>query len=358
MIHLLVNTNNTRNNTMKKTDTFPQSTLLTIPDLQRSLDLLLAMPDAPSAMIWGPPGVGKSSAVRALAERHGIGLVDLRLGQLAPTDLRGLPVPDHTERRAAWYPPAFLPREGRGILFLDELNLAPPVMQGIAQQLVLDRRVGDYTVPEGWVVWAAGNRKEDRAAVYEMPAPVANRFVHFEVGAEIEGFRSWAANRGFDELLLAFLLFRPELLHKPDTLSPAWPSPRSWDMADRMRGAGLSIASAVGQAAAGEFAAFCKLCERLPDVDAVLDGKGAAIAFPKEASQRYATIMALALRPREAPAMRAAARWVGANAGAEWCRLFALTAWDRARRDGTVGVVADAFVKEEKLRPYLHPHAA
>ena len=259
MIHLLVNTNNTRN-TMKKTDTFPQSTLLTITDLQRSLDLLLAMPDAPSAMIWGPPGVGKSSAVRALAERHGIGLVDLRLGQLAPTDLRGLPVPDHTERRAAWYPPAFLPREGRGILFLDELNLAPPVMQGIAQQLVLDRRVGDYTVPEGWVVWAAGNRKEDRAAVYEMPAPVANRFVHFEVGAEIEGFRSWAANRGFDELLLAFLLFRPELLHKPDTLSPAWPSPRSWDMADRMHRAGLSIASAVGQAAAGEFAAFCKLC--------------------------------------------------------------------------------------------------
>jgi MoxR-like ATPase len=343
---------------MKKTDKLPQSNLLTITDLQRSLDLLLAMPDAPSVMIWGPPGVGKSSAVRALAERHGIGLVDLRLGQLAPTDLRGLPVPDHEDRRATWYPPAFLPTEGRGILFLDELNLAPPVMQGIAQQLVLDRRVGDYAVPEGWVVWAAGNRKEDRAAVYEMPAPVANRFVHFEVGAEIEGFRAWAADRGFDELLLAFLLFRPELLHKPDSISPAWPSPRSWDMADRLLRAGLPIASAVGQAAAGEFAAFHKLCQRLPDVDGVLNGGGGEVTFPKEASHRYATIIALALRPREATAMRAAARWVGVNAGAEWCRLFALTAWERARRNGTVGVVADAFANEEKLRPYLHAHAA
>ena len=343
---------------MKKTDKLPQSTLLTITDLQRSLDLLLAMPDAPSVMIWGPPGVGKSSAVRALAERHGIGLVDLRLGQLAPTDLRGLPVPDHEDRRATWYPPAFLPTEGRGILFLDELNLAPPVMQGIAQQLVLDRRVGDYAVPEGWVVWAAGNRKEDRAAVYEMPAPVANRFVHFEVGAEIEGFRAWAADRGFDELLLAFLLFRPELLHKPDSISPAWPSPRSWDMADRLLRAGLPIASAVGPAAAGEFAAFHKLCQRLPDVDGVLNGGGGEVTFPKEASHRYATIIALALRPREARTMRAAAHWVGANAGAEWCRLFALTAWERARRNGTVGVVADAFANEEKLRPYLHAHAA
>lgn len=343
---------------MKKPEQTAPSTLLTVSDLQRTLDLLLAMPAPPSVMIWGPPGVGKSSAVQALAERHGIGLVDLRLGQLAPTDLRGLPVPDHEARSATWYPPAFLPRTGRGILFLDELNLAPPVMQGIAQQLVLDRRVGDYVVPEGWVVWAAGNRKEDRAAVYEMPAPVANRFVHFEVAAAIDSFRAWAADRGFNELLLAFLLFRPELLHKPDAQAPAWPSPRSWDMADRLLAAGIPVAAAVGQAAAGEFAAFRKLCERLPDVDAVLDGKGGSIAFPQEASHRYATIMALAMRPRDARTMRAAARWVGANAGAEWCRLFALTAWDRARRNGTVGVVADAFVKEEKLRPYLNAHAA
>src|SRR5690349_18105341 len=115
-----------------------------------------------STMLWGPPGIGKSSIVAQTAAAHGIGLIDVRLSQLAPTDLRGLPVAESGVAR--WYPPEFLPQDGAGILFLDELNLAPPVMQGMAQQLILDRRVGSYRVPEGWFIWAAGNRKEDRAA--------------------------------------------------------------------------------------------------------------------------------------------------------------------------------------------------
>ena len=100
-----------------------------------------------STMIWGPPGIGKSSIVAQTAQAHGLGFVDVRLSQLAPTDLRGLPVPENGVSR--WYPPEFLPRDGAGILFLDELNMAPPAMQGVAQQLILDRRVGSYAVPEG-----------------------------------------------------------------------------------------------------------------------------------------------------------------------------------------------------------------
>ena len=131
-----------------------------------------------SAMLWGPPGVGKSSIVAQTARRNGLDFVDVRLSQLAPTDLRGLPVPENGVSR--WYPPEFLPTSGTGILFLDELNMAPPALQGIAQQLILDRRVGSYAVPDGWFVWAAGNRKEDRAAVFDMPAPLANRFLHLK----------------------------------------------------------------------------------------------------------------------------------------------------------------------------------
>ena len=116
-------------------------------------------------MIWGAPGIGKSQTVAEVAREAKIELIDLRLSQLAPTDLRGLPVADHKERTARWYPPEFLPRGGQGILFLDELNMAPPAMQGIAQQLVLDRQVGSYTLPKGWHVWAAGNRLEDGASV-------------------------------------------------------------------------------------------------------------------------------------------------------------------------------------------------
>src|ERR1051326_3594924 len=112
-----------------------------------------------STMIWGAPGIGKSSIVAQTAEAHKMEMIDLRLSQLAPTDLPGPPVADHEQNTSRWYPPEFLPREGRGILFLDELNLAPPAMQGMAQQLILDRRVGSYNVPSHWFVWAAGNRK-------------------------------------------------------------------------------------------------------------------------------------------------------------------------------------------------------
>ncbi len=100
-----------------------------------------------SLMLWGPPGIGKSSIVAEVARQHDLQLVDLRLSQLAPTDLRGLPVAENGVSR--WFPPEFLPTEGRGILFLDEINMAPPAMQGIAQQLILDRQVGrqQFTAP-------------------------------------------------------------------------------------------------------------------------------------------------------------------------------------------------------------------
>jgi MoxR-like ATPase len=107
-----------------------------------------------AVMIWGPPGVGKSSIVARIAQDNDLQFVDVRLSQLAPTDLRGLPVP--TDGISRWYPPEFLPTDGRGILFLDELNMAPPTMQGVAQQLILDRKVGSYVLPDGWMVWAAG----------------------------------------------------------------------------------------------------------------------------------------------------------------------------------------------------------
>ena len=141
-----------------------------------------------STMIWGAPGIGKSSVIEQVAKSNGLELIDLRISQLAPTDLRGLPVP--ADNKAHWFPPEFLPTEGKGILFLDEINMAPPAVQGIAQQLILDRKVGSYTVPEGWVIWSAGNRKEDHAAVFDMPAPLANRFIHLEVTTNLKEFKT------------------------------------------------------------------------------------------------------------------------------------------------------------------------
>jgi MoxR-like ATPase len=254
---------------------------------------------------------------------------------------------------ARWYPPEFLPRGGAGVLFLDELNMAPPAVQGIAQQLILDRRVGSYTVPDGWFIWAAGNRREDRAAVFDMPAPLANRFLHLEVEPDFASFRSWAAGAAMDERILAFLGFRPTLLHHPDPARPAWPSPRSWSMANALIQAGLPIEPAVGPAAAGEFTSFGAVFDRLPDIDVILAGSGAPLPFPSEPSARYATSTALALRPETHQQTAAACEWLSAKAPSEWTILFLHLTMDRAKRRGQLGGIANLVREQPGIAKYL-----
>ncbi len=303
-----------------------------------------------STMIWGPPGVGKSSIVAQVAQATGMEVIDLRLSQLAPTDLRGLPVADSAQGISRWYPPEFLPREGSGILFLDELNLAPPAMQGMAQQLILDRRVGSYTVPERWFVWAAGNRKEDRASVFDMPAPLANRFIHLVVEPHFESFKSYALAHDIHEQILAFLSFRPALLHKLDPQQPAWPSPRSWMIANNLFKLDMDISYVVGQAATAEFNAFTKLYNQLPDIEQILRGDGKRVVFPKEPSQRYAVTVALTMRAKSLQESYHAFQWIAANAGQEWIQLFASDLFRQARARNDLGRLALLVQQDARLQ--------
>lgn len=311
-----------------------------------------------STMIWGAPGIGKSSIVAQTAQAHKMEMIDLRLSQLAPTDLRGLPVADRESMVSRWYPPEFLPREGRGILFLDELNLAPPAMQGMAQQLILDRRVGSYTVPDQWFVWAAGNRKEDRASVFDMPAPLANRFIHLTVEPNFESFKAFALGHQIHEHLLAFLSFRPALLHKLDPQQPAWPSPRSWMIASRLYKVGLDISHVVGAGTAVEFAAFLKLYHQLPNVEEILQGKGKRISFPKEPSQRYALTMALTMRATTLQESYQAFEWIANNAGQEWIQLFATDLFRLVQARNDLGRLATLVQRDQRLQKMFEEYMA
>lgn len=320
-----------------------------------------------STMIWGPPGVGKSSIVAQTARKYGIGFIDVRLSQLAPTDLRGLPVPVELPRQpvhagthiggvSKWYPPEFLPTSGEGILFLDELNMAPPTMQGMAQQLILDRKVGSYTLPPGWFVWAAGNRKEDRAAVFDMPAPLANRFIHLEVVPDFESFKQYAFTAGIHERILAFLAFRPVLLHQMDAKRPAWPSPRSWEMASRLLKAGLDVVPVVGEGAAAELEAFGKVYEVLPELGDILQGR-LAPPFPEEPSQRYALTMGLALRAETAWEGLNAFRYLVDAAPPEWVQLFVADLFARLSKGGP-GEFALMVREDPRLREFMREYHA
>lgn len=304
-----------------------------------------------STMIWGPPGIGKSSIVAQIARKYKIGFVDLRLSQLAPTDLRGLPVAENGVSK--WYPPEFLPREGKGILFLDELNMAPPAMQGMAQQLILDRCVGSYEVPAGWFIWAAGNRKEDRAAVFDMPSPLANRFLHLDVQPDFESFKAYAIATNVHEQILAFLSFRTPLLHKPDYQQPAWPSPRSWVMASKLHQVGLDISPAVGSETTAEFNAYIQLYNNLPDLTRIFKGEGTVIQFPSEPSVRYALTVGLAVRAIDAREGYNAFTWLSDVATSEWVQLFAIDLFRQMRSKGKMGVLAQLVQKDDKLQDFM-----
>src|SRR5262245_34343359 len=203
-------------------------------------------------MPWGPPGVGKSQIVAQIAARHGIALIDIRLAQMEPTDLRGIPFRDG--RHVVWSVPAILPdteRHGeRGVLFLDEITSAVPTVTAAAYQLILDRRLGEYVVPDGWAIFAAGNRQGDRGVTFQMPAPLGNRFVHYEIEPDLDDWVAWAHASGIDPRLIAFLRFRPDLLFDfdPARYTVAFPSPRSWEFASRALAKFAAVPDLLGEA--------------------------------------------------------------------------------------------------------------
>ncbi len=222
---------------------------------------------------------------------------------MEPSDLRGIPF--RNGERVEWAIPAILPDAERhgpsGILFLDEITSAPPVVSAAAYQLILDRRLGEYAVPLGWAIFAAGNRQGDRGVTYSMPAPLANRFSHFEVETHLDDWVAWAYANGIDERVIAFLRFRPELLFDFDPAhNPvAFPSPRSWEFAHRglkkfedqtdlLQG---TLQACVGPAAGIELTAFINNLEQMPDLDAIVGGE--TVPVPREIDLQYAVAAAL-----------------------------------------------------------------
>ena len=264
--------------------------------ISRSLQILL---DARHPVfIWGPPGVGKSDVVRQIAEARSVALKDVRALLLDPVDLRGLPFLS-SKGQAAWAIPDFLPTSGEGILFLDELNSATAMVQAACYQLVLDRKLGDYTLPDGWSIVAAGNRDSDRGVTTRMPTPLRNRFTHLNFEVDTQEWCEWAVRGLIRPEIIAFVRFRPELLNAFDREANAFPSPRSWAFVSKILAAAPGadeehdlIAGTVGDAAATEFSAFLATFRNLPNIDAILMNPGGE-PVPDNAAAQFAVASAL-----------------------------------------------------------------
>jgi MoxR-like ATPase len=253
------------------------------------------------AFLWGGPGIGKSAVIRQLAAALSMPLRDVRALLLDPVDLRGLPFLGN-DGRSKWATPEFLPQDGTGILFLDELNAAPAMVQASCYQLVLDRKLGEYTLPAGWSILAAGNRDSDRAVTTRMPTPLRNRFVHLEFEVDMQEWSEWAIQAGVRPEVIAFLRFRAELLNAFDRDANAFPSPRSWEFVSRILDSQPEpsiehelFAGAVGSGAATEFSAFLRMFRELPNIDAILVNPHKE-PVPENAAAQYAVASALAHR--------------------------------------------------------------
>jgi hypothetical protein len=252
--------------------------------------------------IHGSPGIGKSYIVADIAEKKNLELVDVRLSQMDPVDLRG--VPSIKGDQTVWMPPVFFPKDpdSHGILFLDELNSAPPSVQAAIYQLVLNRKMGEYELPENWRILCAGNRVSDRGVVFRLPTPLANRMVHLHVQARFEDFKLFAIKGDLHPFIIGFLGFRPDLLSTEpvveDDANPAFATPRSYHMlsnilkkSEDMNKIAPIIYGTIGYSAGIEFTSYVKVYEELPDVAAIYEGHYPAIE--KQPALLYALVSAL-----------------------------------------------------------------
>jgi MoxR-like ATPase len=248
------------------------------------------------AFVWGAPGIGKSSLVRAFADSLGLPCVTLVGTQLAPEDLIG--VPELRDGRSRFAPPEMIARSEPYCLFLDELNSSSPDVQKAFYSLILDRRIGSYELPVGSIVIGAGNRASDNALARPMASALVNRLVHVHLRATATDWLDWAGPAGIHPWILDHLTLRPDQLWaRPPKTEEPFSTPRSWHM---LSDALLSYGDGVGEdvlrvltagtlspAHAQAFTAYVKTVRHRYDVEAVIKGELAWPARPQDRDLLY-----------------------------------------------------------------------
>ena len=265
--------------------------------------------------LWGPPGIGKSELVEGITNELDGFMIDLRLGQMEPTDIRGIPFYNKELGKMDWAPPIDLPDEELAsqypvvVLFLDELNSAAPAVQAAAYQLILNRRVGKYVLPDNVVMVAAGNRESDKGVTYRMPTPLANRFIHQEIKVDFTSWLDWAVVNNIHKDVVGYLSFAKQDIYDFDSKSAsrAFATPRSWtfvsellddDKLDDETAINL-ISGTIGEGLAVKFAAHRKIASRLPKPEDILNGKVDTLDV-KEVSAMYSLVTSMCYELKDA----------------------------------------------------------
>jgi hypothetical protein len=288
---------------------------LTITSVQARKAILKAFKVKRPIFLWGPPGIGKSEVVAEITEELGGLMIDLRMAQMEPTDIRGIPFFNKDLGKMDWAPPIDLPDEELAsqypivCLFLDEMNSAAPGVQAAGYQLILNRQVGKYKLPDNVVIVAAGNRESDKGVTYRMPMPLANRFLHLEMRTDFASWQNWAVNKGIHKDVVGYLSFAKQDLYDFDSKSSsrAFATPRSWcfvsdllndDDTDSDTLFNL-VAAAVGEGLAVKFMAHRKIAGQMPEPSDILAGKVKDLKV-KEISAMYSLTISMCYELKDA----------------------------------------------------------
>lgn len=264
--------------------------------------------------LWGPPGIGKSDIVKQIADSIDAHVVDVRLSLWEPTDIKGIPYFDSNSGTMVWGAPSELPNAEMAakykniVLFLDEMNSAAPSVQAAAYQLILNRKVGTYVLPDNVMIVAAGNREADKGVTYRMPAPLANRFIHLELAVNFDDWFGWAVNNNIHKDVVGYLTFAKKDLYDfdPKSASRSFATPRSWSFVSELLEDNLDsntttdlVAGAVGEGLAVKFMAHRKVASSMPNPSDILEGKVKEMKS-KEISAMYSLTVSLCYELKEA----------------------------------------------------------
>jgi len=296
---------------MAKTDSLTDTRTVTLELARR--ELAVCMRKKRPVFLWGAPGIGKSELVAQITEDLGGKLYDLRLALMDPSDLKGVLYYNPTRGDATWSAPPDLPTKEEAaqypvvVLFLDEMNSAAPATQAAAYQLVLNRRVGTYELPDNCVIVAAGNRESDRGVTYRMPAPLANRFVHLTLRPDYDTWFQWAIQNSVHKDVVGYITGNKVDLFNfdPKAGNAAFATPRSWTFVSELLDEEMSdnelmdlVSGTVGEGVALKFAAHRKVASKMPNPTDILTGKVTELKN-KDISAMYSLCVSLCYEIKE-----------------------------------------------------------
>lgn len=253
--------------------------------------------------LLGSPGLGKSDLVRQIAKELSLKVIDLRLAQMDPTDLVGLPSLDGD--RSNYAPPANFPLEedkvpegyNGWLMFFDEANSAPQGVQSAAYKVILDKMVGQHNIHKNVAMVCAGNLTTDKAVVNRMSTALQSRLIHFNLMVDSKAWQNWAVDNDVDFRVRSFIDFRPELLHKfdPKHSDNTFPCPRTWEFLSKLIKGKKELttnhipllAGAVGEGTAYEFREYTEIYKKIPTLTQIM-ANPTGIKMPEEPSHKYA----------------------------------------------------------------------